>query len=63
MLSIVTWMLRGLRNGRELYSTSLSAGKMIGLLSIARGQEGEISCLIWHTAVLYADSNKEPEVA
>ena len=41
MLSIVTWMLRGLRIGRELYFTSFIACKMIGLLNIGRGQEGQ----------------------
>lgn len=41
MLSIVTWVLRGLGNGRQLYFTSLIACKMIGLLNICRGQEGE----------------------
>ena len=57
-------MLRGLRNGRELYFTSLIACKMIGLLNIGRGQEGEIFMFdLAHTAVLYADSNKESEVA
>jgi hypothetical protein len=34
-------MLRGLRNDRELYFTSLIAGKMIGLLNICSGQEGD----------------------
>ena len=41
MLSIVTWVLRGLGNGRQLYFTSLIACKMIGMLNICRGQEGE----------------------